>query len=262
MCLIFLNLPFIQDILKEMKQFLLFVTVGFFAQMIDGTLGMAYGVSSRTFLKTVAGLPSNMASAVVHAAEVPTTLVSGISHWRIGNVDYSKIYKLAIPGVIGGVIGSYFIMHVGAWIEPIISCYLIAMGFMIIFRASMKKPSKTELGNKIMPLGFLGGFLDATGGGGWGPVVTSTMVASGHNVKKAIGTVNVAEFMVTIATTVSFIFMIGNLKEYFLMILGMIVGGVVAAPIAARLCHKLPTRPLMFAVGILLIVLNTFQLFQ
>lgn len=262
-----LKMPDIYNVKKRMtdmdiNRFLLFTIIGFAAQMIDGTLGMAYGVSSRTFLKSIAGLPSAMASAVVHAAEVPTTLVSGISHWRMDNVDHSKIFKLTIPGIIGGVIGSYFIMNVGSWVDPLISVYLIVMGLIIIRKAFRTVRTEKELGDKIIPLGFFGGFLDATGGGGWGPVVTSTMVANGHDVKKTIGTVNTAEFLVTVAETTTFALLIQDMMQYTQMIAGMIVGGVIAAPIAARLCTKLPAKPLMVAVGILLVLLNGYQLLK
>ena len=243
----------------DIGHLLLFIFIGFAAQMIDGTLGMAYGVSGRTFLKTAAGLPGAMASAVVHASEVPTTLVSGISHWRLDNVDRSLILKLAIPGVIGGIIGSYFIMNVGSWIEPIISVYLIIMGGIIVAKAFQSKIELNDLGNKVIPLGLCGGFLDATGGGGWGPIVTSTMVARGQDVKKTIGTVNTAEFLVTVAETTTFAILISDLMQYTEMIMGMIIGGVIAAPLAAKLCTKLPIKPLMIAVGILLIVLNGYQ---
>lgn len=246
--------------MTHLEKLFLFIVVGFLAQMIDGTLGMAYGVSSRTFLKSIAGLPSAMASAVVHAAEVPTTLVSGLSHLRMNNVDKDKLLKLAVPGIIGGIIGSYFIMNVGSWIDPIVSLYLIGMGVIIINKAFRSSSSERELGNKVMPLGFIGGLLDAIGGGGWGPVVTSTMVASGHDVKKSIGTVNTAEFLVTIAETTTFALMINNYMQYTQMIFGMIIGGVIAAPLAAKLCTKLPVKPLMIAVGILLVVLNAYQL--
>ena len=249
------------DCYMELKSFLLFILIGFLAQMIDGTLGMAYGVSGRTFLKTVAGLPSALASAVIHAAEVPTTLVSGVSHFKLGNVDKNRFKKLMIPGVIGGVIGAWFLSGIGDNLEPFIDVYLIVMGIIILRKAMSKENKKVDVDKVVYPLGFAGGFFDAAGGGGWGPIVTSTMVASGNDVKKTIGTVNAAEFLVTLAETTTFAVLISDIKSYGFMIFGMIIGGVIAAPLAAYFCKKLPHKPLMAAVGILIIVLNIINFF-
>ena len=209
-------------------KFLLFIVIGFAAQIIDGTLGMAYGVSCRTFLKTVAGLPSALASAVVHVAEVPTTLASGLSHIKLKNVDKSLFFHLAIPGVIGGVAGAWFLSSAGDALEPFIDAYLIIMGFVILRKAFLKSQKERHIGKGIYPLGLAGGFLDATGGGGWGPVVTSTMLAVGHDVKKTIGTVNTAEFLVTLAETTTFVVLIRDFTSYWQTILGLIIGGVCA----------------------------------
>lgn len=244
-------------------QVILYVIIGFCAQMIDGTLGMAYGVSCRTFLKAAAGLPSAVASAVVHVSEIPTTLASGISHLTLKNVDYKLLWKLLIPGVIGGVIGAYFLANIGDWFEPYIDGYLIIMGVIILLKAFKKAEDKPkELGGLVIGLGLVGGFCDAAGGGGWGPIVTSTMVATGHDVKKSIGTVNTAEFIVTVAETTTFIALMSDFKSYMFTIIGLIVGGVIAAPIAALLCKKLPVRPLLGVVGALIIGLNTYNLIK
>ncbi|MBP3890904.1 MAG: sulfite exporter TauE/SafE family protein [Solobacterium sp.] len=243
-----------------MNQIWLFILVGFLAQMIDGTLGMAYGVSGRTFLKTFLGLPSSLASAIIHVAEVPTTLVSGVSHLLLKNVDKDKLLKLAIPGIIGGAIGAWFLSDFGTYLEPFINVYLILMGIRILIKAIQPKILTKEMGKSIYVLGFVGAFFDACGGGGWGPIVTSTMMARGSDAKKTIGTVNTAEFLVTVAETTSFVLLIENLHLYASMIVSMIIGGVIAAPIATYLCKKLPTKPLMIAVGILIIVLNIYSL--
>lgn len=243
-----------------MLKFLLFVVIGFAAQMIDGTLGMAYGVSCRTFLKSVAGLPSALASAVVHVSEVPTTLASGLSHLRFKNVDKSLLWKLMIPGIVGGVLGAWFLSSVGDALEPFIDGYLIIMGIIILRKAFQKERKERHIGNAIYPLGLAGGFLDATGGGGWGPVVTSTMLAVGHDVKKTIGTVNTAEFLVTVAETTTFVVLLQDFSSYKLIILGLIVGGVCAAPLAAWFTKKIPVRPLLAIVGILIIGLNIYNL--
>ena len=240
-------------------RFLVFIVIGFAAQIIDGTLGMAYGVSCRTFLKTVAGLPSALASAVVHVAEVPTTLVSGLSHMRLKNVDKSLFWRLAIPGIIGGAVGAWFLSSVGDTLEPFIDVYLIIMGAVILRKAFVKQKER-HIGKAVYPLGLAGGFLDATGGGGWGPVVTSTMLAVGHDVKKTIGTVNTVEFLVTLAETTTFAVLIRDFTAYWQTIIGLIIGGVCATPIAAHLCKKIPVRPLLAIVGILIIALNLYSL--
>lgn len=241
-------------------RFALYILIGFAAQIIDGTLGMAYGVSCRTFLKAAAGLPSALASAVVHVAEVPTTLASGLSHLRLKNVDRSLFLPLVIPGVLGGALGAWFLSSVGDALEPVIDAYLIVMGAVILRKAFQKERKERRLGRGIYPLGFAGGFLDATGGGGWGPVVTSTMVAVGHDVKKTIGTVNTAEFLVTVAETTTFVVLLRDFTSYWQIILGLIVGGVCAAPMAAWICKKIPVRPLLAIVGTLIIALNLYNL--
>jgi len=240
--------------------FVLYIIIGFAAQLIDGTMGMAYGVSCRTFLRTVAGLPSALASAVVHCSEIPTTLVSGIAHWQLKNVSKEIVLKLMIPGVIGGVLGAYFLSSAGDCLEPFICIYLIVMGIVILHKAFRKEHKvRRKVGSYVYPLGLIGGFLDATGGGGWGPVVTSTMIASGHDVKKTIGSVNMVEFIVTIAETTAFAALMVDFASYWKIILGLVIGGVIAAPIASVLCKKIPVKPLMCIVGLLIIGLNIYN---
>ena len=245
-----------------MERVLLYILIGFAAQMIDGSLGMAYGVSCRSFLRSAAGLPSSVASAVIHIAEIPASLVSGLSHFKIGNVDRKKFWKLLIPGILGGVAGAWILSSLGSRLEAAIDIYLIIMGLIILRRALAKKKPAREMGRLIYPLGLAGGFLDAVGGGGWGPVVTSTMVASGQDVKKTIGTVNAAEFLITVAETTTFAVMIRDIGAYGSIIAGLVIGGVLAAPLAARVCKKLPEKPLMLAVGILIILLNIYNLIR
>lgn len=238
----------------------IYILIGFVAQMIDGSLGMAYGVSGRTFLRTFVGLPTALSSALIHIAEIPSSLVSGISHYRIDNVDKRLLIKLIVPGAIGGVLGAWLVTEAGSKLENAIDVYLILMGLIILQRAVSSSDKKREIGNAIYPLGFAGGFLDAAGGGGWGPVVTSSMIAGGEDIKRSIGTVNAAEFIVTIAETTTFSVMIKDLGSYGLMIGGLIIGGVVAAPVAARVCKLLPERPLVIIVGTLIIALNIYNL--
>ncbi|MHB1151264.1 MAG: sulfite exporter TauE/SafE family protein [Eubacteriales bacterium] len=245
-----------------MGEFIIFLSVGIIAQMIDGTLGMAYGVSCSTFLR-LANIPSAIASASVHFAEIFTTLVSGISHFKVKNVDKKLFMSLIIPGVIGGVIGAYLLSSIDdTYISPIISIYLIIMGVIIFLKAFKKNQNKREIGRGVYPLAFIGGLSDAMGGGGWGPVVTSTLVAADHDVKKTIGSVNAAEFFVTVAESITFFFALGNIMDKWIPILGLIVGGVIAAPFAAILCKKLPVKPLLGGVGVLIIIVNIYKLIK
>ncbi len=243
----------------EVKQVAIYALVGFLAQMIDGSLGMAYGVSSTTFLTTV-GVPAKIASASVHTAEVFTTLVSGLSHWKAKNIDWTIFKRLLVPGVIGGAIGAYLLVNIpGDVISPFVNVYLLLMGIIVLIRAIRGVTKQLITGNKIIPVGLAGGFFDAIGGGGWGPIVTSTMVASGHPPRYVIGSVNTAEFFVTIVQTLTFAVFLG-VGEYLDVILGLAVGGVIAAPMAAFLCKRVPEKKLMFAVGALIVLLNVKNL--
>ena len=237
---------------------LLYVLVGFIAQTIDGALGMAYGVSSNTFLLSI-GIPPAAASASVHMAEVVTTGVSGFSHWKLGNVDWKLVRRLLIAGVIGGVAGAYLLTSIdGNVIKPYIAAYLIIMGAVIIYKAftmvPRTKPDEYH-GPNVSLLGILGGFCDAIGGGGWGPVVTSTLVARGKDTRLTIGSVNFSEFFVTLAESITFVLTL-NFFEYWQIIVGLLVGGVIAAPLAARMTRTLPLKALMIMVGTLIIILS------
>jgi hypothetical protein len=236
---------------------LVFIAVGFIAQMIDGALGMAYGVSSNTFLLSI-GIPPAIASASVHSAEVFTTLVSGLSHFSLGNVDRKLFLRLLIPGVLGGILGAYVLTldKEGSIIKPFVSAYLLVMGCLILWRA-VRKVHEYKQPRFLIPLGAIGGFFDAIGGGGWGPIVTTTLVAQGHNPKQSIGSVNATEFFVTFAEAAAFIISIPALiSQHWQIIVGLLIGGVIAAPLAAYACKKLPTRLLMALVGVLIITLS------
>ena len=242
-------------------EFFLYILIGFAAQVIDGTMGMAYGVSCRSFLRAAAGLPPAVASAVVHCAEIPISLISGISHWKLRNVDRRLLLRLMLPGALGGVFGAWLLTNIGDTLEPLIDVYLVVMGIIILFKAlRQRQPRPRQAGAYVYPLGFCGGFLDAVGGGGWGPVVTSTMVATGHDVKKTIGTVNMAEFLVTVAQTTAFAVLMVEFTQYLYIIGGLLIGGMLAAPLAASLCKKLPLRPLMVLIGGLIVILNLYNL--
>jgi len=232
---------------------IVYIIVGFIAQMIDGSLGMAYGVTSTTFLLSI-GIPPVAASASVHTAEVFASGASGLAHLRFGNVDKKLFKKLLIPGIIGGILGAYILTAVpGKMIKPFIAFYLLIMG-LIILRKAFKKIEQKEVKTKLLPLGVSGGFFDAIGGGGWGPIVTSTLVARGHNPRFSIGSVNLAEFFVTVAEVATFLTIIGLV--HWQIIVGLIIGGVLAAPLAAYVCKRLPSRALMIMVGLLIMALS------
>jgi len=230
-----------------------YILIGFFAQMVDGTLGMAYGVTSTTFLLS-AGIPPAAASATAHASELFTTATSAISHLRLGNVDKALFRRLVIPGIVGGAIGAYILTEVpGNRIKPFVAGYLLLMGLVILYRA-FRKAQEQKIGRTVVPLGLAGGFFDAIGGGGWGPIVTSTLVARGISPRMTVGSVNTAEFFVTVAESVVFILAIG--LTYWTAILGLIIGGVIAAPIAAYLCTRIPPKPFMVLIGLLITFLS------
>lgn len=241
----------------EITTILLYVLVGFAAQMIDGALGMAYGVSSNTFLLSL-GLPPAAASASVHMAEVVTTGVSGTSHWRLGNVDWGLVKHLLIPGAIAGGIGAYALTSFdGDVIKPYISGYLLIMGIVILVKAFNHK-ERTPTGvhtARVSALALVGGFFDAIGGGGWGPIVTTTLVARGKDPRLTIGSVNFSEFFVTLTESLVFVLTL-SFVEYWQIILGLLIGGAIAAPLAARITKKMPVKALIILVGLIIIALS------
>jgi len=236
---------------------LLFTAVGFAAQLIDGALGMAYGLSATTVMLSLGTLPAT-ASASVHAAEVFTTAASGAAHWRLGNVDPKLVVRLAVPGMIGGAIGAYLLASVpGEAVRPLISVYLLGMGVLIVWKA-LRRPFRETAPRHVMALGLFGGFVDAVGGGGWGPLVASTLVGRGAVPRIAIGSVNLAEFFVTLTVSVTFLATVG--LDLVPIIAGLVLGGVVAAPFAAMATRHIPDRPLMLLVGVVIILLSAREL--
>ena len=237
----------------------LFTAVGFLAQLVDGALGMAYGVTATSVLLQI-GTPPAVASASVHAAEAFTTGASAFAHWRIGNVDRSLVFRLALPGVAGGVAGAYLLTAFpGELIRPFVSLYLLLMGTVILARAFRPRPEPLDL--KTHPVGLLGlvgGFLDAVGGGGWGPVVASRLIGQGGTPRFVIGSVNAAEFFLTVTVSVTFLATIG--LELWPVITGLVIGGVLAAPIGAFAAAKLPAKPMMIIVGCLVMLLSVINL--
>ena len=235
--------------------FLYFMLGGFIAQMIDGALGMAYGVSATTFLLSF-GVSPAVASMSVHASEIFTSGVSGLMHLKFGNVN-SKLFKvIVLPGVIGSIIGAYILTEFESYnsiIKPIVGGYTLILGVVIIVKVIRKHQKRKQL-KRVGWLATAGGFLDAIGGGGWGPVVSSTLIASGKNPRLVIGSVNLAEFFVSLASSFTFFTLIGG--SGWQTILGLILGGVVAAPIAAHLSKKLNVKAMMIFVGIVVIIVS------
>lgn len=233
---------------------LLYVIIGFVAQMIDGAIGMAYGVTASSVLLTL-GVPPSTASACIHAAETFTTGASGIAHWKLGNVDRKLIVRLVIPGMIGGAVGAYLLtMLPGEKLRPFISAYLLLLGLLIVWKALASRPISGAAPVAVTPLGFFGGLLDAMGGGGWGPMVTSTLLGQGTTPRYAIGTVNLAEFFVTLTISATFFLTVG--LSLWPIITGLILGGVIAAPFAALATKHIPDKVLMLIVGCVVVLLS------
>jgi len=235
------------------RQLLYFALIGFAAQLIDGALGMAYGISSTSFLLGM-GVPPALASSSVHVAEVFTTGISGLAHWRMGNVNRKLFGGLVLPGALGAVLGAYVLTRVdGNAIKPFIAAYLLIMGVVII-RKALRRPAAERTGKSLAPLALFGGFIDAVGGGGWGPVVASTLLGKGHHPRYTIGSVNLAEFFIALAGAGTFVALIGT--GNWEIIAGLVLGGAFAAPFAAYLCRKVAPQTLMWMVGILIIGLS------
>ncbi len=250
-----------------MRNFILLALAGFGAQLVDGALGMAYGVSSTTLLLLV-GIAPALASAAVHIAEVGTTAVSGISHASFGNVDWSKIVWLAIPGGIGGFIGATALVYASTLeataglVEPIVAIFLFCLGVYILSKFAFRRRERPVQVRPVArgflaPLGLIAGFLDAMGGGGWGPISTPTLLSSGRmEPRKIIGTVDTSEFVVALCASLGFLFSLTFAEVPWTVVGALLVGGMVAAPLAAYIVRLLPTRILGTAVGGVILVTN------
>ncbi|TLU99435.1 sulfite exporter TauE/SafE family protein [Dyadobacter luticola] len=234
--------------------FFLYLLVGLGAQLVDGALGMAYGVTSNSFLLSLGVTPA-VSSASVHFAEMFTTGASAISHFRFKNINKKLFKSLLIPGVIGAIVGAYLLSDVidGNFIKPFIAFYMLILGVIIIRKALHKNITKNKTKN-ISVLATAGGFLDSIGGGGWGPIVTSTLLGQGRDPRYTIGSVNAAEFAVAFSSGITF--MLFNGISNWQVVLGLIVGGVIAAPFGAMLVGKIKRKPLMLIVGVLVIGLS------
>jgi len=236
-----------------MEEFLIFLAIGFFAQIIDGALGMAYGLITTTSLLSL-GFPPVNASAITHAAECITTGFSAFAHHKLGNIDRKLFLKLLVPGIFGAVTGVYILTNVDvSIIKPIIAIYLLIMGIIVMSKAFTVFPPRT-ITSHLIPLGFGGGLMDAVGGGGWGPIVTSTLLARGHHATKTIGTVNALEVFIAVTITLAFFF--NNVMIGWYTVVGLAIGGAIAAPFAAYACKYVPVKILLFSVGLLIIGLS------
>jgi uncharacterized protein len=237
-----------------------FIAVGFAAQLVDGALGMAFGVISSTLLLSL-GVPPAAASAGVHAVESFTTAASAISHVAHRNVDWRLFARLVIPGIIGGILGAYLITNVAAEIaRPLVLAYLSVIGLYLFWRGLKYPPPERQPG-VVEPLGLAGGFLDAAGGGGWGAVVTSNLLVQGTSPRKAIGTVSTTEFFLTVTISATFIAALG-VEALTIPTIGLLLGGVAAAPFGAFIAARVPARPLLIAIGVILTITSTYGIYS
>lgn len=251
-----------------MLNLLVFTLVGVGAQLVDGALGMAFGVTATTLL-VFSGVGAAHASAAVHLAEVGTTLASGASHWRFKNVDWKLVLRLGVPGAIGAFLGATVLSRLStAAAAPVTATILLAIGIYVALRFSIRPPSVTRVRTSphtarfLSPLGLFGGFIDASGGGGWGPITTSTLLSRGKTAPRTvIGSVSASEFLVSAAASVGFIFGLGSdFLDNILVVGGLALGGVIAAPMAAWLVSRISATLLGTAVGGIIVLTNTQKL--
>lgn len=238
-----------------------FILVGFAAQMVDGALGMAFGVICNTLLVGVLGVPPALASQRVHVVECFTTATSGISHLLHGNIDKRLFLSLVVPGVIGGVTGAYLLTSLDASVvKPFVLLYLTGIGIYLLARGILYPP-KQKPAKVVAPLGLVGGFLDAAGGGGWGPIVTSNLLIQGVEPRKVVGSVSAAEFFLTLAVSITFIWHIG-IADLAGATLGLLIGGVMAAPLAAWAAKHFPAKPMLILVGVVLTITSLYGVYR
>ena len=251
-----------------MRRLVLLALVGLGAQLVDGSLGMAYGVTSTTLLLAIGTNPA-AASATVHLAEIGTTLVSGVSHWRFGNVDWKVVAKVGIPGAVGAFAGATFLSNLSTEVAaPVMSLILLSLGLYILGRFTIAGLPKDNLGKPLRkrflsPLGVFAGFVDSIGGGGWGPVGTPAILASGRlEPRKVIGSIDTSEFLVAVAASIGFLVGLGSEDINASWVVALLIGGMIAAPIAAWLVRHIPPRVLGSAVGGIIILTNTRSLLR
>jgi uncharacterized membrane protein YfcA len=245
------------------KTLVLLALVGLGAQLVDGSLGMAYGVTSTTLLLAIGTNPA-VASATIHLAEIGTTLASGVAHWKFGNVDWKVVAKVGVPGALGAFAGATFLSHLSTAVAaPVMSLILVSLGVYLLVRFTLRGIDRRNLGKPIRkrflaPLGLVAGFVDATGGGGWGPVGTPALLASGRlEPRKVIGSIDTSEFLVALAASLGFLLSLGSQGVNFVWVAGLLGGGLVAAPVAAWLVRHIPPRMLGSMVGGVIVLTNT-----
>jgi len=247
------------------KDLIAYLVVGLLAQMVDGALGMAYGATATSFLVSI-GVSTTNSSASIHIAEVFTTGASGLSHLKFGNVNKKLFKNLLIPGIIGAVLGAGLLSllengslfsedHIKQYVRPLTMIYTMILGIIVLRKALTTTQVKNKI-TKVAPLALFGGFMDSIGGGGWGPIVTSTLISSGRAIKYTIGSVNLAEFFIALSSSLTFVFFVGIDPGLWQVIIGLIIGGVFAAPFAALLVNKVKKKPLMIFVGSFIIFLS------
>jgi uncharacterized protein len=251
-----------------MRKLILLALVGLGAQLVDGSLGMAYGVTSTTLLLAIGTNPA-AASATVHLAEIGTTLASGFSHWKFGNVDWKVVLKIGVPGALGAFAGATFLSNLSTEVAtPVMSLILLSLGLYILVRftvqglptGNLHKPLRKRF---LSPLGLFAGFVDATGGGGWGPVGTPAILASGRlEPRKVIGSIDTSEFLISVAASLGFLLALGSQGIDAAWVIALLVGGVVAAPIAAWLVRHIPPRVLGSMVGGVIVLTNSRTLLR
>jgi uncharacterized membrane protein YfcA len=248
------------DFLADPSVLVPFILIGFVAQLVDGALGMAFGQISSTILISI-GVPPAAASAGVHTAETFTTAVSGISHVAHRNVDWWLFVRIVVPGVIGGVLGAYVLTKIDAsTAKPVVLVYLTALGIYLFYRGITHRHTERRP-RVIAPLGLAGGFLDAAGGGGWGAIVTSNLLVQGSNPRKTIGTVNTAEFFLTVTISATFIYALGW-QAFTSATVGLLVGGVCAAPFGAMIAKRVKADVLLTFVGALITLTSVYGLYR
>ena len=238
-----------------------FILIGFAAQLVDGALGMAFGVICNTLLVAVLGVPPATASARIHVVEIFTTGASGLSHLFHRNIDWPLFWRLLVPGVIGGVLGAYVLTSLHAdVVKPFVLGYLTLIGIWLLVRGLIYPP-KVSKPKIVAPLAVVGGFLDAAGGGGWGPVVTSNLLVQGGEPRKVVGTVNSVEFFLSVAVSIAFIANLG-FEAILGPTLGLILGGVAAAPLGAYMAKRFSPKLMLIMVGVVLIATSAFGLYK
>ena len=254
-----LPVPAVKELISAVKpyfnyQFLFFIIAGFAAQMVDGALSMGYGVTSATCLMSF-GVSPVAVSAAIHTSEIFTTGISGYSHYKFGNVNKKLFRHLVIPGVLGAVAGAVLLVFLGAkagaWLMPVVALYALFLGIKILLKAFQQNKPPTKV-KRVGWLAGAGGFLDSFGGGGWGPIVTSSLISKGRSPKYTVGTVCLTEFFVTMASATTFFIMVG--VHHWNIVLGLIIGGSIAAPIAAKFAGRFPKKTMMIAVGVMVII--------